>query len=273
MKKLLTTLALSASLAFSATTIVTVNDHKITDTIAPQYAKADKAGKAKLKQQLIEEELILSYALKSKASKDESFKKLYDAEKAKISKAYKAKFNKSLDKEQLRNLKGAIALRILLAKEAKNTKVSDKEAKEFFTQNKKKFDFPDSIELAIIDSKTKKDADKILKQLSKAKDIPVELMKIAKSKKQRGYLGWIPKNGMKKEVFAKIYKNKKATLLKKPILENKVYSVVYLVNKRKAGSAKFEEVKANLKAMLLQQKTAEWAKKKVAELKKTAKIK
>ena len=273
MKKLLTMLALSASLAFSATTIVTVNGHKITDTIAPQYAKADKAVKAKLKQQLIEEELILSHALKSSAVKDKNFKKLYDAEKTKIEKAYKAKFNKSLDKEQLRNLKGAIALRILLAKKAKDIKISDKDAKEFFTKNKKKFDFPDSIELAIIDSKTKKDAEAILKKLSKAKDIPAKLMEIAKSKKQRGYLGWIPKKAMKTAVFNKIFKSKSGTLLKKPIHENKIYSVVYLVNKRKAGSAKFEEVKQNLKGMLLQQKTAEWAKKKVAELKKTAKIK
>ena len=273
MKKILTILTISATLILASTPIATVNGHTITDKIAPKYATATKEEQAKLKQELIDEELILAYALKSDALKNPNFEKMYKQEKEKIEKAYKKKFNKSLNDEQIRNLKGAIALRIVILEEAKKANISDKMAKEFFEKNKKSFKHPDGIELAIIDSKTKEEATKILEQLKKAKDIAAEITKIAKQKHQRGYIGWIPKPAMKKETFEKIYSAKANTLLNKPILENNIYSVVYLIAKKKEGIPKFDEIKENLKTMLVQQKTSIWAKNKVAQLKKTAKIK
>ena len=265
---------LSAVFMFAANTIVTVNGRAITDDIVPGYSKLDKQKQRLIKEQLINEELLMDYALKSDIVKDEEFKKVFEAQKAKIEKAYKAKTNKSLSAEQIRNIKGSIAVQAMLAKKARSFKISDKEAKAFYEKNKSKFKMPESVELATIATKDKKEAQKILKKLKKSKDIPSAIMKIAKEKKQRGYLGWLPKNAFPEDVFKKIYSAKANSLLKEPIKVQDTYNIVYLVNKKKAGIVKYKEInKDALKMQIAQQKTNLWVKSKLEELRKKATIK
>ncbi len=274
MKKILIFLAFASSLVFASNTIVTVNGHTITDDIVPAYEKLDDTKKKAVKEQLINEYLLANYALtKGGIAKDKKFQKIAKAQVDSIQKAYKEKTKKDLTKEQIDNIKGSIAIKFLFAKKAQQMKISDKEAKEFFNKNKAKFKFPESVEIASIATKDKKEADKILKELKKAKDKPAKLMKIAKKMKQRGYLGWLPKNAFPENVFKKIYSMKTNTLVKKPIEVNGVYNITYLVNKRKAGTPKFREVKDNLKKMLAQQKVAKWVEKTVDELRSKATIK
>jgi len=272
MKKTLL-MMLSAVVLFAANTIVTVNGRAITDEIVPEYNKLDTQKKEVVKQELVNEELLMAYALKSNIVKDKNFKKIFAAQKAQIEKMYKQKFNKSLTPEQIRNIKGSIAVKMLLAKKAQKIKVTDKDAKKFYTKNKKKFMMPESVEIASIATKDKKEAYKIEKQLKKAKNIPAALMKIAKKKHQRGYLGWLPKQAFPADVFKKLYNTKANTLIKEPIVVNGVYNVTFVVNKRKAGLAKFNEVKDNLKPVIAQQRVAKWAKNKLEELRKKAIIK
>ena len=272
MKKIFLML-LSAVVLFGANTIATVNGQVISDEIVPGYEKLDAKKKEIVKDQLINEELLMAYALKSDIVKDKNFKKIFEAQKAQIEKMYKEKFNKPLSKEQSRNIKGSVAVKMLLAKKAQKMKITDKDAKEFYTKNKKKFMMPESVEIASIATKDKKEADKIQKQIQKAKNKPTKLMEIAKSMKQRGYLGWLPKQAFPADVFDKLYKAKSNTLLKEPIVVNGVYNITYVVGKRKAGIAKFNEVKDRLKPVLAQQKVAEWTKSKLEELRKKATIK
>jgi hypothetical protein len=273
MKKLLL-MFLSAVFMFAANTIVTVNGKAITDDIVPGYSKLDKQKQELIKQQLVNEELLMSFALKDDIVKDKEFKKIFEAQKAKIEKVYKEKTKKSLSKEQIRNIKGSVAVQAMLAKKAQSFKISDKEAKAFYDKNKDKFKMPESVELATIATKDKKEADKILKELKKSKNIPSAIMKKAKAKKQRGYLGWIPKNAFPEDVFKKIYSAKANSLLKEPIKVQDTYNVVFLVNKKKAGIVKYKEInKDALKMQIAKQKTNEWVKNKLEELRKKATIK
>ena len=273
MKKVLL-LFVSAVILFAANTIVTVNGVKITDDIVPGYNQLDQQRKNMIKEQLINEELLMSYALKSDVVKDKKFQEFFKKQKEQVEKAYKAKTGKSLTKEQIRNIKGSLAVQFLLAKKAQSFKISDKEAKDFYNKNKSKFKMPESIELATIATKDKKEAYKILNKLKKSKNIPSDLMKIAKEKKQRGYIGWLPKQAFPADVFKKIYSAKANSLLKEPIKVKDVYNIVYLVNKKKAGIVQYKDINKNaLKMQMAQQKTNEWVKKKLAELRKKADIK
>jgi len=273
MKKLLFLLA-TAVVMFAANTIVTVNGTKITDDIVPGYEKLDAQKKQMIKEQLINEELLMQYALKSDAIKDKKFKEFFEKQKAQIEKAYKAKTGKALSKEQIRNIKGSLAVQFMLAKKAKSYKISDKEAKNFYDKNKEKFKMPESVELATIATQDEKEAKKILAKLKKSKNIPEAIMKIAKEKKQRGYIGWLPKQAFPQDVFKKLYSAKPNSLLKEPIKVKGTYNIVYLVNKKKAGIVKYKEInKDALKMQIAQQKTNEWVKKKLAELRKKADIK
>jgi len=273
MKKVLL-IFLSAIAVFAANAIVTVNGRTITDDIVPGYEKLDAQKKSFIKQQIINEELLMDYALKSDIVKDKTFNKVFNAQKAQVEKAYKAKTGKSLSPEQIRNLKGSLAVQALLSKKAQSYKITDKEAKDFYNKNKSKFKMPESVELATIATKDKKEALKILAKLKKSKDIPSALMKIAKEKKQRGYLGWLPKNAFPADVFKKLYSAKANSLLKEPIKVKDTYNIVYLVNKKKAGLVKYNEINKNaLKIQIAKQKTNEWLKKKLQELRSKAVIK
>ena len=53
---------LSAVFVFAADTIVTVNGRAITDDIVPGYSKLDKQKQELIKEQLINEELLMDYA-------------------------------------------------------------------------------------------------------------------------------------------------------------------------------------------------------------------
>ncbi len=273
MKKLFFTIFLTSSILFSSTTIVTVNGHKITDDIIPAYEKLDAQKKEIVKNQLIDEYLLATYAIKSGVTKDKNFQKAYKAQLQTIQKIYKEKTKKDLTKEQKENIKGSLAIKFLLAKEAKKIKVTDKEAKEFYEKNKEKFKFPESVEIASIATNDKKEAEKILNEIKKAKNKPAKLMQIAKKMNQRGYIGWVPKNAFPPEVFKKLYSMKVNSLVKKPIEVNGVYNITYLVNKRKAGTAKFSEIKDNLKKLIQREKLGLWSEKKVKELRSKATIK
>jgi len=274
MKKVLV-LFLSAVVMFAANTIVTVNGKKITDDIVPGYAQLDPQRKNLIKEQLVNEELLMSYALQQKdVVNDKKFKEFFKKQKSKIEKAYKAKTGKSLTKEQLRNIKGSTAVQFMLAKKAQSFKISDKEAKDFYNKNKSKFKMPESVELATIATQDEKEAKKILAKLRKSKNIPSALMKIAKQKKQRGYVGWLPKQAFPEDVFKKIYSSKTNTLLKQPIKVKGTYNIVYLVNKKKAGLVKYKDInKDALKMQIAQQKTNKWMQGKLMELRKKADIK
>ncbi len=82
-------LLLSTSVIF-AKTIVTVNGHKIDDSIIPKgYEQLTDDQKAKLTEQLIKEELIHQYLLKSDIVRDKEFKKIFQQQKEMVKESTK----------------------------------------------------------------------------------------------------------------------------------------------------------------------------------------
>jgi len=251
---LLFTLIISSSLLIGKT-LVTVNGHKVDDSIIPKgYEKLDDARRAELMERLIKEELIHQELLKSDIVKDSRFIKAFNEQKKIAQKEYKKVTGKKLTKAQIRNIKGSIALMLYQQKQLMKTKVSDQEAKEFFDNNREKFNFPNSIEIANIIVKTKQEAKNIIRKLKKASNLDKEFLKIAKEHKQNGYMGWFGEGMAPQNLFNTAYKAKPKTLLSKPIKTKYGYHVVYLLNKKKAGKISFQKAKKNIKMILKRKK-------------------
>jgi len=269
---LMFTLIFSSSLLIGKT-LVTVNGHKVDDSIIPKgYEKLDDARRADLMERLIKEELIHQELLKSDIVKDSRFIKAFNEQKKIAQKEYKKATGKNLTKAQIRNIKGSIALMLYQQKQLMKTKISDQEAKEFFDNNREKFNFPNSIEIANIIVKTKQEAKNIIRKLKKASNLEKEFIKIAREHKQNGYMGWFGEGMAPQNLFDTAYRAKPKTLLSKPIKTKYGYHVVYLLNKKKAGKISFQKAKKNIKMILKRQKVIQALEDKINRLYGNAEI-
>lgn len=258
MKKKLTTLAavltLSSSLLFGDT-LVTVNGHKITDAIIPPgYQKFDDNQKANLMEQLIKEELLYSNLLKSSIVKDSNFKKAFDTQKKLAQNEYKKATGKSLNKEQIRQIKGSIAIALYQQKALKKESVSNNEIKDFYNNNKEKLTHPDSIELVSIMFQTKAEADREYKNIKGSANIEEALLQTAKTNRKHSFIGWGTRENIPDVLFNKAFKYKKKRLINTPVKSDKGYHILYLINKKPAGTFTYNESKERLKLMIQQQK-------------------
>jgi len=120
---LLSLLLLTSSLLIGKT-LVTVNGNKIDDSIIPKgYEKLDDTKTAKLMEHLIKEELIHADLLKSRITSNPKFLEAFAQQKELAQKEYKKASGKELTKEQIRNIKGSIALMAYQEKQFEATKV------------------------------------------------------------------------------------------------------------------------------------------------------
>ncbi len=263
---LIITLTLSSTLLFGQT-LVTVNGHKITtDIIPPGYEKLDDTQRANLMEQLIKEEVLHANLLKSSLSNSAEFKKAFKQQKKLAQEAYKKKTGKNLNKEQIRSVKGAIAIALYQQKEFNKVKVTKGQLKEFYNNNPEAFKFPDSIEIADIIVPTKAEADKLLKSLQGASNLDEAFIKAANAHKQNGYMGWFGRNNAPENLFNKAYKYKVKRLLNAPVKTKHGYNVVYLLNKKAAGKLTFEKAKKKIEQILKQQEVMRKLQNKVEKL-------
>ncbi len=263
---LIITLTLSSTLLFGQT-LVTVNGHKITtDIIPPGYEKLDDTQRANLMEQLIKEEVLHANLLKSSLSNSAEFKKAFKQQKKLAQEAYKKKTGKNLNKEQIRSVKGAIAIALYQQKEFNKVKVTKSQLKEFYNNNPEAFKFPDSIEIADIIVPTKAEADKLLKSLQGASNLDEAFIKAANAHKQNGYMGWFGRNNAPENLFNKAYKYKVKRLLNAPVKTKHGYNVVYLLNKKAAGKLTFEKAKKKIEQILKQQEVMRKLQNKVEKL-------
>jgi len=254
-------------------TLVTVNGHKISDTlIPPGYTKLNDTQRSNLMEQLIKEELLHAKLLKSSLVKDAEFKKVFNQQKKLTQEQYKKKTGKTLNKNQIRAIKGSIAVALYQQNLFKKINVGQQEIKDFYNNNPKSFKFPNSIEIADIIVKTKSEADKILKKLKKSTDLDKEFLQTANAHKQNGYLGWFGKGSTPENLFDKAYKYKVKTLLNAPVKTKHGYNVVYLLNKKKAGTITFSEAKKRIEQMIKQKKVVEKLQNEVENLYGSAEI-
>ena len=274
-KKIITiiaTLALSSSLLLGKT-LVTVNGHNISDSlIPPGYDKLDDTQRSNLMEQLIKEELLHAKLLKSSLTNDAKFQQVFAEQKEVAKKQYQKTTGKSLDKDQIRAIKGSIAVALYQQNLFKQAHVSNSEVKAFYNNNPSSFNYPDSIEIANIIVQTKSEADAIFKNLRNSSNLDQDFVKEAHAHKQNGYMGWFGKGSAPENLFNKAYKYKIKTLLNSPVKTKHGYNVVYLLNKKKAGTIKFSEAKERIAQMLKQKKVVETLRSEVEGLYGSAEI-
>ena len=260
------TLLLSSSLLFGQT-LVTVNGHTITDEIIPPgYEKLDEAQKSNLMEQLIKEEVLHANLLKSSLVNDPKFAEVFTQQKELIQKQYQSKTGKPLNKEQIRGIKGAIAVSLYQQKEFQKANISATEIKDFYDNNKDKFKYQNSIEIANIIVQKKSEADALLKSLRASTNLEQDFIAQANQLKQNGYMGWFTRDNAPKNLFDKAYKYKRKRLLNAPVKTKHGFNVVYLLNKKPAGQLSFSKAKKKIEQMLKQKKVMEALQAKVENL-------
>ena len=263
---LLTMLTLISSSLFGER-LVTVNGHDITSKIIPPgYEKLDEEKRSNLMEQLIKEEVLHSDLLKSSLVKSKAFKEAFKKQKALAEKAYKKSSGKKLDKEQIRNIKGAIAVALFQQNEFKKIKISEAQLKEFYNNNQEAFNFPNSIEIADIIVKDKKEADALLKSLQAVPNKEERFIQAAHERKQNGYMGWFTRENAPQNLFDKAYKYKVKRLLNAPVKTKHGYNVVYLLNKKAAGKITFSKAKKRIEQLLKQKEVIKRLQDKVEKL-------
>jgi len=262
MKRIITLLALSTLLLFSKT-LVTVNGHKITDSLlAGGFANLDETKKNTLIEQLIKEEVLYADLLKSSLVNSQKFRNAFNKQKNLVEQQY----GKKLNSEQLRSIKGAIAVALYQQKEFTKANISANEIKNFYQSNPQLFVFPNSIEIANIIIKDKKTADSIHQSLKNSSNLDQAFIEAAHAQKQNGYMGWFGRDSMPTNLFDKAFKYKKKRLLNMPVKTKHGYNIVYLLNKKSAGNLSFKEAKAKIEQMLKQKKVIEKLRNKVENL-------
>jgi len=268
MKKTLMVLLLS-TLLLSAKTLVTVNGHPISDTLlAKGYEQLNETQKSNLMEQLIKEEVLYQDLLSSPIVNNAKFQQAFEQQRNVVQQQY----GKSLNAEQLRSIKGAIAIALYQQQEFQNAVVSENEIKTFYQNNPDKFTYPNSIEIADIILQDEATAKRILKSLQASSNLDIDFMQAAKVQKQSGYMGWFGREAMPTNLFDKAYKYKVKRLLNTPVKTKHGYNVVYLLNKKTAGKFSYEEARPKIEQMLKQKKVMEKLRDKVDTLYGNAQI-
>ncbi len=269
----LTTLLLLSSTMLFGKTLATVNGHQITDDIIPAgYDKLDTTKKKKLLDGLVREELLYSYLLSSDVVKSSEFEPLYAKQKEVAQAQYGKMMGKALSQEQLRNIKGAVALAVYQNKLIKESSVSSSDIKKFYDDNKAKMSHKDSAKIVAISFPKKEDASKAISTIKASSDIPKAFESVAKSSSQRGFVGWITSTDDKSAFFKEVFAMKVDTLSQAPIYTGNKYAVVYLVDKKPAGTVSYDDAKNDIEMILKEQKAIGSIQAKVIDLEKKAKV-
>jgi len=194
-------------------------------------------------------------------------------------KAFKSGIVKSAEfKKELEKVKQNLAYQIWIRDLSKTVEVTDKEVKAHYSKNKAKYITPLELKASHILVKTEKEANEIIKKLSKSKDKKISFTKMAKEKStgpsgsNGGELGWFTKDKMLPEFSAAAEKLKVGEVSKKAVQTQYGFHVIYLDDKKTSTSLSYEKIKSQLKQELLQTIFVQKVQKIAADLKKKSKI-
>jgi parvulin-like peptidyl-prolyl isomerase len=263
---LLTLLIFSSSLLFGKT-LVTVNGHQITDSlIPPQYDKSDKIKYDKLITDLIKREVIHAELLKSPLIKSAKFNEIFTKQKNLAMEAYKQKTGKILNQEQIRAIKGDIAIAVYQENQFKNTFLDPNEIRNFYNNNPDTFNVPDAILIANIVFQDQNEATRVLNTLKTSKNIDQDFKNMAKQYPQQVNGGWLTRNNAPANLFNTVYQSNKQQLINTPVATENGYHVIFLIDKKSAEVLPFEKVKERIEVLLKQKKVIEALDSKVQNL-------
>ncbi len=193
--------------------------------------------------------------------------------------AYKSDIpTKTEYKIELDKFKKNLAFQFWMRDYSKDTKVSEKELKAFYNENKSKMKAPIELKASHILVKTEKEANDIIKELSKSSNLKKDFTELAKTKStgpsgsNGGELGWFTKDKMVPEFSDATLKLEKNKFTKTAVKTQFGYHIIYLDDKKEASTIAFDVVKSRLQQDLLQRKFTNNVKQRAEELKKKAKI-
>jgi len=183
-------------------------------------------------------------------------------------------------KEKMEMLKKELMLNLWIEDEIKKIEDSIKETdiKAEYEKNKDSYKVPAELKARHILVEKEEDAKAIIDELSKAKDVKAEFIKLAKEKStgpsgpNGGDLGWFPLDRMVPEFSEAADKLKKGTFTKTPVKTQFGYHVILLEDRKAESIKKFDEVKEQIRQKLNREKFNAFMDEKVATLKKDAKI-
>lgn len=266
MKKTILSLVTAAFLTTSINAqdkvLATVNGDKITNSDVAVLLKNPKINfedltkvqQDQILENLVEQKLLSQEAMKSGITKTAEYK------------------------GELEKLKQTLAFQIWMRDLGKTIKVSDKELKEFYNQNKSKYKAPLQLKASHILLESEKDAKDVINTLKKAKNKKETFTKLAKEKSvgptgtNGGELGWFTQEKMVPEFSEAASKLKVKTFTQNPVKTKFGYHVIYLDDKKDAQIVPLEKIKNNVKQQALQDKFVKKIKQKAQNLKTNAKI-
>ena len=255
---------LTVSTLISAEVLATVNGKAINKEdvntiLKSQRISFDKLSKNQQKQlldKLVERELLVEVAKKAGIEKDPEYVKT------------------------LENYKKDLAIRVWMDKIYKRTLISDSEANKYYQEHKKEFVKPESLHARHILVKTQKEAEDIIKELSKLKgeELKKKFIELAKEKsigpsgKNGGDLGYFGKGAMVKPFNDAAFALKVGEITKEPVKTQFGYHVIYLEDRKPEKTLKFEEVKDKIIAKMRQEQFSKTISDTIEKEKKSAKI-
>jgi len=270
--KILSAILLTTSLA-TAQTLVTVDGVAITkkdvDTALMNATQgrfnevpAEKQAqfRKQVLEQLVAKELVYADAKKIGILKSKEFKNEYTKVQARVKKE--------------------LAIQVWQKKQLDKVKVSSKELKNYYNENKEEFKEKERVHARHILVKTKAEADSIIKGLKSLKGNALKEKFIAQAKAKStgpsgpkgGDLGYFAQGQMVPEFNKTVFAMKVGTI--SPAVKTQFgYHIIYLEDKKKAKNLGFSEVKSFIEQRLKLEKFKVTMKKKMKELQKKAKIK
>jgi peptidylprolyl isomerase len=266
MKKLIIgALALLVAANINAAVIATVNGQEITDEDANlilrqfgggKYENLNDDDKKRLIDQLVEQKLLLNYAVKNGIEKDSKYVK------------------------ELSQAKNDIALQVWLENEFNKLKITDEQLKQYYDENQQIMVKPETWQVSHILVKDESTAKKVIKELSGAKDLPAKFAEAVQkysqdnaSKASSGALGAVTRQTQfVKEFLDATFVMKKGDLSKTPIKTVHGYHIIYITDKIDESKYAFEEVKDKLADLIKRTEFGKSIKDQAQKLKDKAKI-
>lgn len=257
--------------------VASVNNHTITHN--DLYQRLLRINGEQVLNQMINEFLIEDEANNQKidVSKKEIDKKLNEIKSQFVD---EQSFNNWLNSQRINieELKSQIRIKLLQDKliiKAKNIKITDKEIRDFFEQNKDKFGTPEQIHCRHILVKTKEQADDLLVALRAGADFSV--MARAKSedpasKERGGDIGFFTR-GMLLPEFEDAAFNLKVGEISEPVQTKLGFHIIKLEEKKPAQEAKLDkDIRNKIENLLLQNKISSELSGYIQELRQKSKI-
>ncbi|GEM_PF-1904451 len=134
--------------------------------------------------------------------------------------------------------------------------VTEEEMRQFYIQNKTKIDKPERVEVSIISVETEQEANQALAELKAGtpfEKVAVKYNKTPELKATAGYIGIVRRGQLPKELEEAAFKQPEGTYTEKPIKINN-YNIIFVHRHLPEYNPSFDEIKDQIRQILLEQK-------------------